>query len=222
MKFLVIAAVVFGVNLLPAFGPPTWALLVFFRLHDHANPVLLVVVGALAAAGGRMILALASRKLGRHLSPSRRAGLAEARTVLLSRRRSAVAALALFAVSPLPSAQLFMAAGMLDVTVVPLTAAFFAGRIVSYSIYVSVATIADKNLGSVLAQYLGSPWSIAIQVGFLLVVALLPFLNWSKLVRRYARPADPAASDNVDLTARGTAPPAAPPEARTDPSDGRS
>jgi membrane protein YqaA with SNARE-associated domain len=185
MQFLVIAAVVFGVNLLPAFGPPTWAVLVFFRLHDHANPVLLVAVGAFAAASGRMILALASRKLGRHLSPSRRAGLAEARTVLLSRRRSAIAALALFAVSPLPSAQLFMAAGMLDVKLVPLTAAFFAGRIVSYSIYVSVATIADKNLGSVLGQYLGSPLSIAIQVVFLLLVALLPFLDWSKLLRRY-------------------------------------
>ncbi len=75
-----------------------------------------------------------------------------------------------------------MAAGILDVNVTPLTAALFAGRIVSYSIYVSVATIADKNLGSVLAEYVGSPWSIAIQVGLLLAVALLPFLNWSKLV----------------------------------------
>jgi membrane protein YqaA with SNARE-associated domain len=200
MQFLLIAAVVFGVNLLPAFGPPTWAVLVFFRLHEHANPVLLIAVGALTAASGRMILGFASRKLGRHLSPSRRAGLAEARTVLLSRRRSAIVALALFAVSPLPSAQLFMAAGMLDVKLVPLTAAFFAGRIVSYSIYVSVATIADKNLGSVLGQYLGSPLSIAIQVVFLLLVALLPFLNWSKLLRRYARPVDPAPSDNSDLT----------------------
>jgi hypothetical protein len=93
-----------------------------------------------------------------------------------------------------------LAAGMLDMKLVPLTAAFFAGRIVSYSIYVSVATIADKNLGSVLGQYLGSPLSIAIQVVFLLLVALLPFLNWSKLLRRYARPVDPAPSDNSDLT----------------------
>ena len=187
MQFLVIAAVVFGVNLLPAFGPPTWVVLVFFRLHDHVNPVLLVAVGALAAASGRMILALASKRLGAHLSPSRRTRLAEARRVLLSRRGSAIAALALFAVSPLPSAQLFMAAGMLDVKLVPLTTAFFAGRIISYSIYVSVATIADKNLGSVLRQFLGSPWSIAIQAVLLLLVALLPFLDWSKLVRRYSR-----------------------------------
>jgi uncharacterized membrane protein YdjX (TVP38/TMEM64 family) len=221
MKFLVIAVVVFGVNLLPAFGPPTWAVLVFFRLHDHVNPVLLVAVGALAAAGGRMLLSLASRKLGRHLSPSRRAGLAQARKVLLSRRRSAIAALALFAVSPLPSAQLLMAAGMLEVKLVPLTAAFFMGRIVSYSIYVSVATIADKNLGSVLGQYLGSPLSIAIQVVFLLLVALWPFLDWSKLLRRCARPADPVASDSLDLTDRPRAPRAAPPpEPRVHRSDG--
>ncbi len=84
MKFLLIAAVVFGVNLLPAFGPPTCAVLVFFRLHDHANPVLLVAVDAFAAAGGRMILALASRKLGRHLVRPNERGC-ETRTVLLSR-----------------------------------------------------------------------------------------------------------------------------------------
>ncbi|MCW2691467.1 MAG: hypothetical protein JWM67_71, partial [Mycobacterium sp.] len=33
--YLVLLAVVFGVNLLPAFGPPTWAVLVFFRLDQH-------------------------------------------------------------------------------------------------------------------------------------------------------------------------------------------
>ncbi len=34
MGYLVLAGVVFGVNLLPAFGPPTWAVLVFFRLQS--------------------------------------------------------------------------------------------------------------------------------------------------------------------------------------------
>jgi membrane protein YqaA with SNARE-associated domain len=188
MQLLVIAAVVFGVNLLPAFGPPTWAVLVFFRLHDHVNPVLLVAVGAVAAASGRMVLALVSRKVGRHLPQARRARLAEARVVIESRRRSAIAVLALFAVSPLPSAQLFIAAGLLEMPIVALTAAFFAGRIVSYSFYVTLATIADKSLGSVLGRYLGSPLSIAIQIVLLALVVVLPFLNWSKLLRRHAEP----------------------------------
>lgn len=192
MRYLVIALVIFGVNLLPVFGPPTWVVLVFFRLHEHANPFLLVAVGALAAASGRILLALASRKLGRHLNPSRRARLAKARTVLLSRRRSAIAALGLFALSPLPSAQLFMAAGMLELKLVPLTAAFFVGRIVTYSVYVSVATIADKNLGSALSQYLGSPLSIAIQVVLLVLVAMLPFVNWTKLLRTSTSRSEPS------------------------------
>lgn len=46
----------------------------------------------------------------------------------------------LFALSPLPSAQLFVAAGLVDAPLVPLIAAFFAGRLVSYTIYVTAAS----------------------------------------------------------------------------------
>jgi uncharacterized membrane protein YdjX (TVP38/TMEM64 family) len=184
MQYLIVAAVVFGVNLLPAFGPPTWAVLVFFRLHSDVNPVVLVLVGAAAAVAGRFVLALAARKFGRHLSPARRARLEDARLALTRHRSGALAGLALFAVSPLPSAQLFLAAGLLDVPLVPVTAAFFVGRIVSYSFYVSLATVAQKHLGSVLSQVLGSPLSIALQVLFLVLVAALPFVDWGRLFRR--------------------------------------
>jgi hypothetical protein len=92
--------------------------------------------------------------------------------------------LALFVVSPLPSAQLFIAAGLLDVPLVPVTAAFFVGRLVSYSFYISLATVAQKHLGAVLSQFLGSPVSIALQVVFLALVAALPFVDWSRLFRR--------------------------------------
>lgn len=39
MTHLLAFGVVFGVNLLPAFGPPTWAVLVLFRLRSRLNPV---------------------------------------------------------------------------------------------------------------------------------------------------------------------------------------
>lgn len=51
---------------------------------------------------------------------------------------------------PVPSAQLFAGAGLMGVRLVPLTAAFFAGRIVSYSLYVGAASAASKQLGHVL------------------------------------------------------------------------
>jgi membrane protein YqaA with SNARE-associated domain len=191
IQYLVVAAVVFGVNLLPAFGPPTWAVLVFFRLHSDVNPVALVLIGAAAAMAGRFVLALAARKFGSRLRPERRARLAEAREALVRHRTGALAGLALFVVSPLPSAQLFVAAGLLDVPLVPVTAAFFAGRLVSYTFYVSVATVAQKHLGAVLSQFLGSPLSIALQVLFLALVVALPFVDWGRALRRRPPAATP-------------------------------
>ena len=86
-----------------------------------------------------------------------------------------------FVVSPLPSAQLFLAAGLLDLPLGLLSWAFFFGRLVSYSIYVGLATLAEKRFGNVISQVFGSPWSIALQVVLLTVVCLLPFVQW----RRY-------------------------------------
>ena len=57
MRYIVVAAVVLGINLLPAFAPPTWSLLLVFSLHGRYNLVLLVAIGALAAASGRYALA---------------------------------------------------------------------------------------------------------------------------------------------------------------------
>jgi membrane protein DedA with SNARE-associated domain len=172
MPYLALFAIVFGINLLPAFGPPTWAVLVFTRLHWHLNPVALVLLGAVAASSGRYLLALGSRRFSGHL-PRR----------LHGRPRSAIALFCLFVVSPLPSAQLFIAAGLLDLNLVLFTLAFFVGRLVSYSIYVSVAVLADKQLGNVLGQLFGSPWSIALQVALLAVVCLLPLVDWRRLLR---------------------------------------
>ena len=186
MQYVYLFLVVLGVNLLPAFGPPTWTLLVFSRIHWHLNPVALVLLGGLAAMLGRYVLALGARRFRSRLSPSRRENLAAASGALLKRRSSAIASLALFAISPLPSAQLFVAAGLLELDLIPLTLAFFVGRLVSYSIYVSVATVAEHQLGNLLGRVLGSPLSITIQVVLLAAVAVLPFVNWKSILERRA------------------------------------
>jgi hypothetical protein len=115
---------------LPAFGPPTWAVLVFFRLNSE------------------------------------------------------LPAFPLFALSPIPSAQLFVAAGLLTVPLDPLTAAFFAGRLVSYSLYVGAASAARDSLGSVLGDAFGSPLGIAVQVAMFAGLVLLLRFDWVGLLRR--------------------------------------
>ena len=195
MQYVYVILIVFGVNLLPAFGPPTWTLLVFARLNWHLNPVALVILGGMAAASGRYVLALGARRFRGHLSEKRRENLAAASDALLKKKASLIATLAFFAVSPLPSAQLFIAAGLLEMNLVPLTLAFLAGRLVSYSLYLSAASLAERHFGNVLGRIFGSPWSIAVQVILLAAVSVLPFINWKDILERRAarRGQDPTA-----------------------------
>jgi membrane protein YqaA with SNARE-associated domain len=184
-------ACVFGVNLLPAFGPPTWAVLVFFELNGDLAAVPLVIGGAIAAACGRLTLAWASGRCRGRLSERRLQNLTAARDVLTGDRRKALGGLALFALSPVPSAQLFVAAGLLAVPLVPLALAFFAGRLVSYSIYMGGATLAQESLGDAFAGALTSPVGIALQLAMLAALVGLVKLDWAAIATRRLRAGRP-------------------------------
>jgi uncharacterized membrane protein YdjX (TVP38/TMEM64 family) len=184
--YLVAFAVIFGVNLLPAFGPPTWAALVFFKLNSDLAAVPLVLGGAVSAASGRLVLANVSRRLRGRFSRRRLESLAAAEEALAGDRRKELGGLLLFALSPVPSAQLFVAAGLLEVRLVPLTLAFFAGRLVSYSIYVSGASLAKHSIEHTLTAAFSSWWGITLQVVMLAGVAALVRVDWTRVLARPA------------------------------------
>jgi hypothetical protein len=165
--------VVFAVNLLPAFGPPTWSVLVFFSLNFDLPAVPLVLFGAAAAAAGRFLLATGARRLRPRFSRERLAHIDRIEAAARANKGRSAAGLGLFALSPVPSGQLFLGAGLMTVPLLPLTAAFFSGRLVSYSIYVGAASVAEQSLGSILIDALTSPWGLALQVAMLLALALL-------------------------------------------------
>ncbi|HEY5142962.1 MAG TPA: hypothetical protein VII98_05630 [Solirubrobacteraceae bacterium] len=188
---LLMVAVVFAVNVMPAFAPPTWIVLVYFRLRHDVPLVPLVVGGALASAAGRYVLATACRHLGSRLPERRRRDLAAVGTTLTGARGARWGLLALFTLSPLPSTQLFEAAGLTpQIRLVPVTLAFFCGRLVTYTIYVTGATLAKASLTSLLNDGFASPWSIALQVVLLGFLAAFVFTPWAKVLARF-QPREP-------------------------------
>ena len=142
---------------------------------------------AIAAAAGRLVLAHGARASRARLSPERREHLAAARAVLEGDRLARAAGLALFAVSPVPSAQLFVAAGLLAVPLVPLTIAFFAGRLVSYSVYAGGAALVERSLSTTLTEAFTSPLGIALQLIMLAGLVALVRVNWMELLARRGR-----------------------------------
>lgn len=182
MDYIAVAAVVFALNLLPAFGPPTSAVLVALTLSFDLASAPLIAVGAIAAASGRFVLASVARRLRPRLSARRRRHLAAAEEALLARPRRSLAALGLFALSPVPSGQLFVAAGLMRVSLLPLTAAFFAGRVVSYAIYVTGAAAIKDTVGDEVLDSLTSPLGAGLQLLALALLVLFLRLDWADIL----------------------------------------
>jgi len=185
--YLILFLIVLGINLLPAFGPPTWSVIVIYGLNSNLPTAWIVLSGALAAALGRYLLAQGFRRLGGRLPERQRRNLAAARGALETKRRNVILALGLFALSPLPSAQLFEAAGLAGVRLLGFTAAFFVGRTVSYSIYAASAKgIRKSRIGDVFADSLISPWGVGLQVVMIAVVVAFAQIDWKRFLNRKA------------------------------------
>ena len=211
-RILLIAATVFGVNVLPAFGPPTWSVLAYFRITDGTPIWVLVVAGALAAAAGRYVLAVGFREFGSHLPRSRRENL-EALGTTLSGTKGLVATAVLFMVSPVPSNALFEAAGLARVPLGPLLAAFAAGRLVSYSVSLVSVSAASGRVRDILAGGVSSPRAIVAGVLGLVALVALVRIDWISVIDRArasvahhrGRPAPPSIREQ--LGPRPAAPP---------------
>lgn len=178
--FLALVALIFLVNSLPAFAPPTWTILVFFALNYAINPVLLVVAGVCAAATGRLFLATYFRKYSGLLPKKFANNMNHLAKYFEGDKRRFYSIIILFLISPISSAQLFEAAGLMkSIALRPLVLAFAVGRLFSYSFYVtSVSVLKASNIGEIILNELTSPVAIAIQVLMIVGLVLLGNIDW--------------------------------------------
>jgi len=181
MRYLLLAALIFGINLLPFLAPPTWVILVFYKLNSNLNTVVLIVIGVLAASMGRYFLARGTRLIRYRLKRETLNNLQAARSFLSGGKRKSLIYMLFFVISPLPSAQVFEAAGLVDAPLIPITLAFMFGRAISYSLSVAGAsTLKAHGLNSIILDSLKSPWGIAIQLLCLVAIFLLTKIDWVK------------------------------------------
>ncbi|MBI3429401.1 MAG: hypothetical protein HY050_04980 [Actinobacteria bacterium] len=184
-NYLTVVAVIVFANMLPAFAPPTWSLLLFFALRYQLNPVALVLSGVVSATIGRAVLAYSFRALRKWLPKGYVANMETMGAQIEKNPSRVFGLLALFFISPLSSAQLFEGAGIIkQIALKPLLLAFAAGRLITYSLYVSGAgVLKETSLGKIIADEITSPWAIAIQVLFIIGLIALGNVNWNRANR---------------------------------------
>jgi hypothetical protein len=144
---VVVFVVVFVLNVLPAFAPPTWTTISFVGLTmPEANWFLVPIVAAVSATTGRVVLAKGSHALVRQnlLGEGARRNVDDIRLGIESRPALAFGTFLGYALSPLPSNYLFIAYGLTSLPIARLAAPFFVGRLVSYTFWMGTAsTVSD-------------------------------------------------------------------------------
>jgi membrane protein YqaA with SNARE-associated domain len=175
---------IFLINLAPAFSPPTWAIVAFFLIRFHLPLLPLTVGAAVAASAGRLSLALLSRRWGlRLLSPKQRTNMRRLGSWLMEKPGWAPALIVLmYSFGPIPSNQLFIAAGLTGIRLAPIVGAFLAGRMVSYTVSAFTAGKMADQITTVLATGWSNIAAVAVQLFALVALAVFTQLDWPKLL----------------------------------------
>ncbi len=147
--FLITFIVVFLVNLIPAFGPPTWMVLSFIAFTYTIPSFPLFILTAVSASTlGRFFLTLSSKHLIRNhfLGDGYRKNIDHLKEHLEKRKKTLSGIFLLEAFTPLPSDQFFVAYGLTGLKTRYALVPFFIGRIFTYSFWVYTATEVSKSL----------------------------------------------------------------------------
>ena len=184
-QYAVALGIIFLANLVPAFAPPTWSILVYFTLKHDLHPTVLVPLGVVGATSGRAILALTFRAIRKWLPKGYVENMEAIGKYVSDHSTRSFGLLTLFFISPISSAQLFEAAGIIKrIKLKPLLFVFAGGRLLSYSLYASGAhALQASSLGEVFAKDFTSPKAIAVQVFLVLGLVALGNVNWTKRIK---------------------------------------
>ena len=186
---LILFLVVFLLNIIPAFAPPTWMVFSFlgFRFRSHMSWSF-AIVGAVAAAMGRSLLGKLSHMIVRNhwLSEAARINVDAFKAELEKRPKLTFGLFLFYAFTPLPSNYLFIAYGLTTMPLVRIAVTFLLGRFVSYTIWTMSGVAVSQKLeleATDTIRYV-SVYLILTQLAFLAVVYAFTRIDWNLLLQK--------------------------------------
>ena len=200
-ELLIYVVIIFTLNVIPAFAPPTWMVLSWIGFeHPQYNPFGMALFAAAAATAGRVVLAKFSRTIigQRFMSEASRANIEVIKEAIEGHRALTAGTFLFFAFSPFASNFLFIAYGLTSSPLRLVVIPFFLGRFISYSFFVYAASEVSQRLalnGSEAKNYFGI-YFVASQFLFIGVLYLFTRIDWKYAVEnkrlRWLRTKPPA------------------------------
>lgn len=182
--YLLIAALIFVSNVVPLFMPATWTIITYIAVVYQIPILPLAIVGAVSATLGRSVLAKLSQVVLRQkfIKDKTRKNIDVIRKKLEGKKLVTSASMLLFAFSPFPSSQLFIAYGLTKLKLRYVVIPFLIGRLCSYTFFAFsaqklTATFFPFNFKSMMSSYF-----IIGQVLGVIIIYFFTQIDWNELL----------------------------------------
>ncbi len=183
-EYLIIALLVYGMNVVPAFMPPTWIILAFFYVKYKLLFFPLVFIGALAAILGRITLYLLTKQFFHPvLSKKTKQNLDVLGKYINAKKYITIPLFITYAFFPIPSNHIYIAAALAKVHIRLLASSFFVGRLISYSFWISISAIGAKSLHAIFSSQFKRPSSFIVEAVGFLIIYVITKMDWNRLLR---------------------------------------
>ena len=173
-----------AVDIIPLLAPPAWTIAVFLLVKFHLNPLIVLLLCASGSTLGRYLMSLYIPRFANLFIKRRKTDELEFLGKKLSQSlwQSWLFVL-IYAVTPLSTTALFMAAGVAKVKPSHTLPPFFCGKFLSDAIMIFTGFYAANNFKA-LVNGIYSPKAIVMLALGLVVIAWFLFLDWRALLQQ--------------------------------------
>jgi membrane protein DedA with SNARE-associated domain len=183
--YLFIFLLIFIINVVPAFMPPTWIILSFFYINNDLLFIPTIILGVIAATSGRVVLALISRYWLKHIMPIKFYSNYQYLGEYLKRNTKLTLPIVFgYAFSPISSNSMFIMAGLSDLNLKLIAVSFFIGRLISYSFWITASHQLSNRLDTIFTgtfSNINTFVSALISMGIVIIIGRI---NWKNFLKK--------------------------------------
>ncbi len=183
-SYLFSALIIFLLSVIPILTPPTWMVVVSaYMINPSLDPVVLSLLGASAAIGGRLVLFQFSSFGRKYINETRKSSLDRLKKYLEKTKYGYFLVTMIFALAPLPSNMLFISYGIMKAKSIGIIIGFWIGRFIVYFMMINLSKYLYKSFSELFKNDI--TLTILVDIAGIAMTLLVIFVNWDILISQH-------------------------------------
>ena len=183
-SYLFSALIIFLLSVIPILTPPTWMVVVAaYMINPSLDPIVLSILGASAAIGGRLVLFQFSSFGRKYINETRKNSLDKLKKYLEKTKYGYFLGTMIFALTPLPSNMLFISYGIMKAKSIGIIIGFWIGRFIVYFMMINLSKYLYKSFSELFKNDI--TFIILVDIAGIAMTLLVIFVNWDILISQH-------------------------------------